>query len=121
LSRTIDVIEPGEITRAVRELKLKSLGSMRVAEVQEVGKASGADAVMMGSIESYGISKGVSVSYPEVTVNLKLIESSTGKVVWSVHHTSGGAGFWTRHFGSEGRSLGECVKEVVREAMNTLF
>jgi len=121
LSRSIDVIEPGEITRVVRELKIKSLSAMKLSEAQELGKASGADTIMMGSVECYGLSKGVSVTYPEVTVNLKLIETSTGKVLWSVHHTSGGAGFWTRHFGSEGMSLSEVSEKVVREAMNTLF
>jgi hypothetical protein len=121
LSRGIDVVEPGEITRAVRELKIKSLSVMILSEVQKLGKASGADTVMMGSVECYGVSRGISVSYPEVTVNLKVLETSTGKVLWSVHHTSGGAGFWTRHFGSEGISLSEASEKVVREAMNTLF
>ncbi|MFA6055319.1 MAG: GNA1162 family protein [Thermodesulfovibrionales bacterium] len=121
LSRGVDVVEPGEITRIIRESKIKSLSSIKTTEVQEIGKASGAYAIMMGSVEYYGISHGVSVNYPEVTANFKLMETSTGKVLWSVRHTSGGAGFWTRHFGSEGKSLSEAAGKVVREAMNTFF
>ncbi len=121
LSRGVDVVEPGEITRIIREAKIKSLSSIKTTEVQEIGKASGAYAIMMGSVEYYGISHGVSVTYPEVTANFKLMETSTGKVLWSVRHTSGGAGFWTRHFGSEGISLSEAAEKVVREALSTLF
>jgi len=121
LSRGVEVVEPGEITRIIRESKIKSLSSIKTAEVQEIGKASGAYAIMIGSVEYYGISRGVSVTYPEVTANFKLMETSTGKVLWSVRHTSGGADFWTRHFGSEGKSLSEAAGEVVREAMNTFF
>jgi hypothetical protein len=121
LSRGVDVVEPGEITRITKELKIKSLSSMKTSELQEIGKASGAYAVMIGSVEYFGISRGVSVSYAEVTANFKLIETSTGKVLWSVRHTSGGADFWTRHLGSEGKTLSEVAGKVVREAMNTFF
>ncbi len=121
LSKGIEVVEPGEITRIIRESKIKSLSSIKTAEVQEIGKASGACAIMMGSVEYYGLSRGISVTYPEVTANFRLLETSTGKVLWSVRHTSGGANFWTRHFGSEGKSLSEVAGEVVREAINTFF
>jgi hypothetical protein len=121
LSRGVEVVEPGEITRIMRELKIKSLSSIKTTAVQEIGKASGAYAIMTGSVEYYGISRGISVTYPEVTANFKLMETSTGKVLWSVRHTSGGADFWTRHFGSEGESLSETAGKVVRESMNTFF
>jgi TolB-like protein len=121
LSRGVEVVEPGEITRIIRESKIKSISSIKTTEVQEIGKASGAYAIMTGSVEYYGIARGISVTYPEVTVNFKLMKTSTGKVLWSVRHTSGGADFWTRHFGSEGKSLSEAAGEVVREAMNTFF
>jgi len=121
LSRDVEVIEPGEITRLCRELKVKSLATISVKELQEIGKRLDAPAVMMGAVETYGTGKGVSVSYPEVTINLRLIEVSSGNIVWSVRHTSGGPDFWTRHFGSEGMSLSEAAGKVVKEAIGTLF
>jgi hypothetical protein len=76
---------------------------------------------MRGSVEAYGISRGISVSYPEVSINLMLVEASSGNVMWSVCHTSGGPSFWTRHFGAEGISLSEAATKVVKEAIDTLF
>jgi TolB-like protein len=121
LSRDVDVIEPGEITRLCRELKVKSLATISVKELEEIGKTLDAPAVMMGAVETYGTGKGVSVSYPEVTINLRLIEVSSGNIVWSVRHTSGGPDFWTRHFGSEGMSLSEAAGKIVKEAIRTIY
>jgi len=121
LSCNRDVIEPGEVARLLRESKIKSLGSMKTSEVQDIGKALEVDALMMGSVEAFGIGRGVSVTYPEVTINLRLIETSSGHIIWSMRNTSGGADFWSRHLGSEGMSLSEAAGKAVRESIRTLF
>jgi hypothetical protein len=121
LSRGIDVIEPGEVTRSLIELKIKSLSSIKTSDIQTLAKTLGVDALMMGSVEAYGISKGITVSYPEVSISMRLIEASSGKIIWSVCNTSGGPNFWTRHFGAENISLSETANKVVKEAIDTLF
>jgi TolB-like protein len=121
LLRGIDVIEPGEVTRILRESKVKSLGSIKITEIQDMGKTLGVEAVMTGSVEAFGISRGISVTYPEVSIHLILLEASSGSIIWSMWHTTGGANFWTRHFGSEGISLSEAARKAVKEAVDTLF
>ncbi len=121
LSHERNVVEPGEVTRTLREMQVRYLGALKVAEIQDIGKSLGADAVMMGSVESFGISRGISVNYPEVTINLRLIETYSGEILWSIRHTSGGPGFWMRHFGSEGRTLSEAARKTVEEAVDRLF
>jgi len=121
LSRGVDVVEPGEVTRVLIEQKIKSLGSVRTTDLQNLAKTLGVGAVMMGSVEAYGISRGISVSYPEVSINLRLVEASSGNIIWSVCETSGGPSFWTRHFGAEGISLSEAANKVVKNAIDTLF
>ncbi len=121
LLRGIDVVEPGEVTRTLVELKIRSLGSIKKTDIQNIAKALGVEALLMGSVEAYGISRGISVTYPEVSISLRLVEASTGNIIWSVCHTSGGPSFWTRHFGAEGISLSEAANKVVKEAIDTLF
>ncbi len=121
LSRGVDVIEPGEVTRVLIDQKIKSLSSIRTSDLQNMAKILGVEVFMMGSVEAYDISKGISVTYPEVTINLRLVEASSGNIIWSVCQTSGGASFWTRHFGAEGISLSEAAKKVVKEAIDTLL
>lgn len=121
LSRGIDVIEPGEVTKSLTDLKVKSPGELSVKEAQDLQKTLGVEAVIMGAVGAYGTSSGISVSYPEVSIQLALLDAGSGSIVWSVWHTSGGASFWTRHFGAEGMSLSEAAKKVVKETVDTLF
>lgn len=121
LIRGIEVTEPGEVTRLLKELKIKSVSSLKMSEIQDIGKALDVKTVMMGSVESFGISRGISVTYPEVTIHLRLIDTPSGNIIWSVRHTTGGPDFWTRHFGSEGPSLSEAAGKVVRESVGSLF
>lgn len=121
LSRGIDVIEPGEVTVVLRESNIRSLGSIKITDIQNIGKTLGVEAVMMGSVEAFGISRGISATYPEVTIHLVLFETSSGNIIWSVRHTEGGASFWTRHFGAEGITLSEAARKAVKEAVDTLF
>lgn len=121
LLKGIDVIEPGEVTRVLRESNIRSLGSIKITDIQNIGKTLGVEAVMMGSVEAFGISRGILVSYPEVTINLLLLEASSGSIIWSIRHTEGGASFWTRHFGAEGITLSETARKAVKEAIDTLF
>jgi TolB-like protein len=121
LSRGIDVIEPGEVTRLLKESEVRSLGSIKVSDIQNTGKTLGVEAVMLGSVEAFGMGRGISVTYPEVSIHLMLLEASSGKILWSGLHTTGGAGFWTRHFGAEGISLSEAARRAVKKAVSTLF
>ncbi len=121
LLRDVDVIEPGEVTRLLREMKVKSLSSLKITEIQDIGKTLGVEAVMMGSVEAFGTGRGISVNYPEVTINLRMIEVNSGNIVWSVRNASGGPDFWMRHFGSEGASLSEAAEKVVKKAIGTLY
>lgn len=121
LTKGKEVTEPGEVTRLLKELKIKSVGSLKMAEMQDIGKALDVKTIMMGSVESFGISRGISVTYPEVTIHLRLIDTQSGNIMWSVRYTTGGPDFWTRHFGSEGPSLSEAAGKVVRESVGSLF
>gem|GEM_PF-698182 len=121
LLRGIDVVEPGEVTRVLKDSSAKSLSSVKAADMQSIGKTLGVDAAMTGSVEAFGMSRGISVTYPEVSIHLIVLEVSTGNIIGSVQHTVGGASFWTRHFGSEGITLSEAARKAVKEAIATLF
>jgi hypothetical protein len=50
-----------------------------------------------------------------------MLDTESGDIIWSTWHSTGGASFWTRHFGAEGRTLDETSSRVVKEAFNTFF
>jgi len=121
LSRDVNIIEPGEIISVLRELKIKSVESIRNKDMVSIGSMLNVDAVLTGSVEAFGISKGIAASYPEVTVHLIMFDTITGNIIWSVSHTSGGASFWTRHFGAEGSTLDNVSERVIEEAFDALY
>lgn len=124
LKKGVEVLDPGEVNRALEERKVASVGALRVAELQELGKKLSVDGIIVGSVENFEINRGGSVSfvsYPEVTINLRLIEVNSGKMLWSIRHSKNGLNFWVRHFGTEPMTLTECAREVVKEAVDTLF
>lgn len=121
LSRGFDVIEPGEVMSALRQSRVQSVRKMPLDEIQGIGRMINADAVIIGSVGTFAMNKGISVTYPEVSVHLMMIEIRSGSVVWSAWHTSGGPDFWTRHFGAEGATLDEIARDVVHDMVDTLF
>jgi hypothetical protein len=121
LSKGVDIVEPGEVIRVLKAMDIQYLRSISVDDIREIGKRLGADAVMTGSVGSYAMRKGINVSYPDVSINLFLYETSSGEILWSVWHSTGGATFGSRHFGTEGKTLNEAVREVVKEAIDVLF
>ena len=121
LSRGVDVVEPGEVIALMRAMKVPSLNSITSEHIEEIGKILKAEAVMTGSVGAYKVSRGVSVSYPEVSMSLILYETQTNEIIWSVWHTTGGAGFWSRHFGAEVMTLDETVKVLVDDILDTIY
>lgn len=121
LSRDVSIIEPGEISSVLKELKIKSVDSMRDKDFVSIGSMLNVDTVLTGSVEAFGISRGITASYPEVSVHLIMFDAVSGNIVWSVWHTSGGASFWTRHFGAEGSTLDNVSERVIKEAFDSLY
>ncbi len=121
LSRNIDVIEPGEVIVVLRELKIRSIDSVTGKDIKKIGKILRADAIMTGSVGTFQVSQGIAASYPEVSLSLRLLDSKTGSIVWSTWDTTGGADFWTRHFGVEGATLDETARNIIKEIIDTLF
>lgn len=121
VNRGVDVIEPGEVAKKMRFLRIRSVGLMSIADVQALGRALNVDFLFTGSVSMYAANRMMRVTYAEVTAHFMLINAFTGDVDWSMWRTGGGPSFWTRHFGAEGKTLSEIHDKVVREALDELF
>lgn len=121
LSRGVDVIEPGEVMGLLKEMQVRSLDSITSKHITQIGKILKVQAVMTGSVGVFKMGRGAAVSYPEVSISLILHEAETSDVLWSAWHTTGGAGFWERHFGAEGKTLDETAKILIDDVLDTLY
>ncbi len=115
-----DVVEPGEVSDA-----MVTVGTLRVAEltpelIVDLGRGFRAQALFLGSVtESATVRRGSS-SESVVTLDVRLVETETGVVIWSTTLTESGRGFWGGLFGTNGSSMGEVSRKAARQAVQEL-
>ena len=113
-----EVTEPGQVTKVTRGQPLDALGP---ADYQRIGKELGVDGIFLGTVVDFAETRSGSTPTPEITVQLRLIETHTGATVWSTGQTRSGAAVATRLFGVGGESLTEAARRVVRSELSTLL
>lgn len=120
-SGLVDVVIPGEVMSAISELGILNITSLNKGQVTDLGKALNVEAMIMGSIEQFGEVSSGSMSAPEVTITLMMVEIESGNIIWSITLTRGGLDFMARHFGAKSETMSEVVQGVIREAIQTLI
>lgn len=115
-----DVTEPGQVTKVMRSSGA-SMDSMGPADYQKIGKELGVDGLFAGSVVDFAEGHSGATPTPEITIQLRLIETHSGMTIWSVGQSRSGAGVSTRLFGVGGESLTEASRRVVKRALGTLL
>jgi TolB-like protein len=114
-----EVAEPGQVTKVLRtQTTSDALGP---AEYQKIGKDLGVDGVFVGSVVDFAETHAGGTPTPEVTIQLRLIETHSGSTVWSTGQTRSGASVSTRLFGVGGESMTQAARRVVRAELGTLL
>jgi len=113
-----EVKEPGVVAKLVPP---STVGTMGPAEFQKLGKDLGVDALFMGTVIDFGESRQGATPAPEVTIQLRLVETQTGTTIWSTSKSKSGAPTSMRLFGVGGQSITEAARELIRSELDTLF
>lgn len=114
-----EIAEPGQVTKVLRNAG--SLDAFGPNDYQKLGKDLGVEAVFVGSVVDFAEGRTGSTSTPDVTIQLRLIETTTGATVWSAGQTRSGASTSTRLFGVGGESLTQAARRVVKSELQTLL
>lgn len=115
-----DVIEPGIVAKALRGETASSPDQLTPDDLKRLGAAIGADGLFIGQVVDYADARG-SNSAPEVTLQLRLVESVSGQTVWSASQTRSGVKASTRLFGVSNDSVTETTRKVIRRQLATLL
>lgn len=116
-----EVAEPGQVTKVLRGSGITSPEALGEKDIQKLGQDLGAQALFVGTVVDYAETRTGSTPTPEVTIQVRLVETQTGATIWSTSHTRAGAGVSTRLFGLGGESLTEATRRVVRKELATLL
>jgi curli biogenesis system outer membrane secretion channel CsgG len=116
-----EVVEPGMVQKALREQRIENPSAMAPPEIKQLGAALGAQAFLFGSVVDFGESRVGTTPAPEVTIQLRLVETQSGLTLWSASHTRSGVKWSTRLFGVGGETPTQAAQEVLRQEINTIL
>ncbi len=117
----VDVIEPGQVNRALTQMNLQSVASISADDFKKLGTSLGVQVLFLGSLDVYDRISVGGGSFPEITISLRAVDPATGTIVWSTTHSGGGVGIVGRLFGFGGDTMSEATQKTIRAAVGTLF
>lgn len=115
-----NVVEPGLVSKTLKSARIETTESLGPADFKKLGEELKADAVFMGTVVDFAESRSGQTPTPDITIQLRLVESQTGATVWSASRSKSGATASARLFGIGGESLTEAARELVKEELGTL-
>ena len=115
------VLPPGEVTRGIDRVGMRSPANPNVEEVKKLSNILQVDAVITGTLREYAVVRSGASSANLVSLSLKMIEVEKGTVIWSADATKGGITVWDRLFGGGGQPMNDVTEEVVDELIEKLF
>jgi TolB-like protein len=114
-----EVVEPGQVLKALRAERLEA-ASLTAEDIKRLGKALDAQGLFLGTVVEFEENRSGAVPTPQVTVQLRLVETESAATVWSVSRTRGGATVTARLFGVGGKSATSVAEELIREELLAL-
>lgn len=121
-----EIVEQGEVSKVLGQI-LRASGAIEggVIEVNNeslklLGERLGVQAVIVGSVNEYVGSRSSGGTNEEISVASKMLDASSGVVLWQSVSTIKAESAWRAFLGlgSPGRSI--LTKKVVHSAINTL-
>ena len=115
------VVPPGEVARGLDRASVARPTTPTAEDVVNLGKVVGVDAVITGVVREYGEVRSGSSSAGVVSVSLQMMETQSGKEVWSASATRGGVDAADRLFGGGGEPMDQVTADAVRDLLDRLF
>jgi polysaccharide biosynthesis protein PelC len=116
-TEAVYVLPVGEVARGIAKMDIMNPTAPAPEDVVKLGAFLKVGAIITGVVREYGEVRSGSSSANIISMSIQLIETGTGKVVWSASSTKGGISVWNRMFGGGGQPL----NKVTEQAIDALF
>lgn len=116
-TQAVYVLPVGEVARGVAKAEIQTPPSPTAEEVIKIGALLKVDAVITGVVREYGEVRSGTTAANIISISIQLVETGTGRVVWSASSTKGKVSFWDRLIGGGGQPL----NKVTEQAIDALF
>ncbi|MFV1951864.1 MAG: hypothetical protein ACC630_07930 [Nitrospinota bacterium] len=128
LSRGIfDIVEMGEVATNLRGLYEESgyregeLVPVNKDIAKKLGERLDIQALILGSVEEYGISRSGTSSTPIMSLSLRMVDTDSGEILWQASYNKRGGSYIGRIFGVSESTMSRLTMEVAKKIIDTLL
>ena len=111
------VEEPGNVLQFMMQERIDVVGEMEIEKIQTLGKRLKVDGVLVGSVEEFDDGRGGPTM---VSITARLVESESGRVVWSEQRRKKGSDYIIIFGIGEVRSATALSQRIVAEMIETI-
>jgi TolB-like protein len=118
-SGSAEVVDPGSLSEAVERLQIRTTVAMTRAEMKSLADSLPCTHLLFGTVLDAGTVRVADGDLPSVAATLRLVEASTGRIVWACEHSRTGEdnetlfGWGREH--SRDRLLSKLAVEMITE------
>lgn len=120
-TNAVYVVPPGEVARVLGRSAIANPAMISTEDVVKLGTALKVQAVLTGVVREYGESRSGSASANFISLSVQMVETATGKVVWSAATTQGGLSVADRLIGSSAAAMNDVTDKAVDDLVDQLF
>jgi len=115
------VLPVGEVARGVVRAEITTPAAPSPEEIVKLGTILKAQAVITGTVREYGEVRAGTAVANVTSMSAQMVETETGRVVWSASATKGGITTVDRLFGGGGQPMDDITKKAVDDLIAKLF
>ncbi len=120
-TQAVYVLPVGEVARGISATDIQNPPSPTAEEVIRIGALLKVDAVITGVVREYGEVRSGTSTANVISMSIQIVETGTGRIVWSASSTKGGISFWNRLIGSGGQPLNKVTEQAVDAIFDKLL
>jgi len=115
------VLPVGEVARGVAKAEITTPAAPSPEEIVKLGSIIKVQAIITGTVREYGEVRSGTAVANVASASAQMLETQTGRVVWSAASTKGGITTTDRLFGGGGQPMDKVSEKTVDDLIAKLF
>jgi TolB-like protein len=115
------VLPVGDVARGIDKIQPVNPSAPTAEEAVKLGAFLKVDAVVTGVVREYGEVRSGTTTANVISMSIQVMETGTGRIVWSASVTEGGVSFWARLFGGGGQPANRVTEQAVDALLEKLI
>ena len=118
--RLFDVTDKGLVDSFLREEAIDPGKPIDASTIKRLGQKLNVQSLLLTTLDISADSRKGTMSYPEMSVTLRMLEVETGLVIWQSGGHQSGDSIWRRLFGLSGRDKYQVTVSLVEDILHTI-